>query len=70
MHKHNASEDSSNISINISTKHKKNKYTCFSYVVLTRNHRDISVRISTRKTNTSVFLVLMVMSRLFLVRTT
>ena len=32
-HKHNASENSSNIS----TKHK-NKHTCFSCVVLTRNH--------------------------------
>ena len=50
-HKHNISEDSSNISINMSTKHKKNKHTCFSYVVLTRNHRDISISISTRKTN-------------------
>ena len=49
-HKHNASEDSSNISINISTGHK-NEHTCFSYVVLTRNHRYISIRMSTRKTN-------------------
>ena len=38
-------EDSSNISI----KYKKNKDTCFSYVVPTRNHRDVSKSISTRK---------------------
>ena len=51
----NTSEDGSKISINMSTKHKENKYTCFSYVVLTRNHRDISISI--RKT--SVFALLM-----------
>ena len=41
-HKHNASENSSKVSINISTKHK-NKHTCFSYVALTRNHRNVSI---------------------------
>ena len=49
-------EDSGNISINIGTKDKKNKHTnCFPYIVLTRNHRDISIR----KRNMFVFLVLM-----------
>ena len=60
-HKHNASEDSSNISINISTKHEKNEHTSLSYVVLTRNHRDIIKSISTRRTDMFVFLVLMLM---------
>ena len=40
-----------------------NKHTCFSYVVLTRNNRDISISISARKTNMSVLLVLVLMSR-------
>ena len=42
-------------------KHKKNKHTYFSYVVLTRNYRDIGISISTRRTDMFVFLVLMLM---------
>ena len=53
-HKHNANEDSSNIRLNISMKHK-NRPTCFSYVVLTRNRRNISTSIITRRTDMFVF---------------
>ena len=41
--------------MNINTNHKKNKHTCFSYVVLARNHRDISTGISTKKTDVFFF---------------
>ena len=30
-----------------------NRHTCFSHVVLTRNHRDISISVSTRRTDFS-----------------
>ena len=57
MHKHDASEDSSNISIDLSTKHKKSKRTCFSYVVHTRNHCDINISKSTRKKKSAPLLL-------------
>ena len=56
-HKHNASENSSNISVNISTKHKKDKHLFF----LCCSHQE-SLRHKHKK-NGHVFLVLMLVSQ-------
>ena len=65
-HKHNisiTSENTRDISINISRNIRTNPLICLMLFSLAQKHKRISISVNTRKTNMFVFLVLMLMRK-------